>query len=64
VGLTEMTVRITLKKSTIGKVPKQRKTVHALGLRKIGQTVEKEATPAIMGMVRAVAHLVNVEEIG
>ncbi len=56
-------VKITLVKSPIGSKPKHRKTVKALGLRKIRQSVEKEATPAIMGMARAVGHLIFVEEI-
>lgn len=41
---------------------KHRKVVQALGLHKIGQSVEPEATPAILGMVRHVAHLVCCEE--
>lgn len=56
-------LRITLVKSTIGAVPKNRKTVEALGLRKIGKTVEMPDNPAIRGMIRHVSHLVKVEEI-
>ena len=56
-------IRIKLIRSTIGRLPKQRATVRALGLRKIGSSTEQEASPAIMGMVRTVAHLVSVEEI-
>ncbi|QQO10651.1 50S ribosomal protein L30 [Breznakiella homolactica] len=56
-------IRIKLVRSTIGTLPKQRATVRSLGLRKIGSTTEQEATPAILGMVRTVAHLVAVEEI-
>ena len=58
-----MKVRITLKKSVIGSLPRQRATVRALGLRKIGSSTEQEASPAVMGMVRVVSHLVSVEEI-
>lgn len=55
-------IKITLVKSPIGSKPEHRKTVRSLGLRRIRQTVEKKDTPEIRGMVRAVAHLVNVEE--
>ncbi|MEY8515972.1 50S ribosomal protein L30 [Lachnospiraceae bacterium 29-84] len=56
-------LKITLTKSTIGAVPKNRKTVAALGLRKINQTVEMPDNPAVRGMVRQVRHMVKVEEI-
>ncbi|MDR1106174.1 MAG: 50S ribosomal protein L30 [Treponema sp.] len=56
-------IRIRLVKSTIGALPKQRATVRSLGLRKIGSCTEQEASPAILGMVRAVSHLVLVEEV-
>lgn len=56
-------LKITLVKSTIGRVEKQQATVKALGLTKIGQTVTKEDTAAIRGMITKVAHLVKVEEI-
>ena len=56
-------LRITLVKSTIGAVPKNRKTVEALGLRKLNKTVEIPDNAAVRGMVRQVRHLVKVEEI-
>ncbi len=56
-------LKITLVKSTIGAVPKNRKTVEALGLRKLHHSVEMPDNPAIRGMVRQVSHLVKVEEI-
>jgi large subunit ribosomal protein L30 len=56
-------IRITQKRSTIGHPPAQRATIRCLGLGKIGKTVEKEANPAILGMVRAVSHLVCVSEV-
>lgn len=56
-------LRITLVKSTIGAVPKNRKTVEALGLRKLNKTVEMPDNAAVRGMVRQVKHLVKVEEI-
>jgi len=55
-------IRIRLVRSLIGSKPEQRRTVRALGLRKINSCVEHEANPAILGMVRAVSHLVEVEE--
>jgi large subunit ribosomal protein L30 len=56
-------IRIELVKGLAGCLPKQRATVKALGLGKINSSVEKEATPDTMGMVRVVEHLVKVEEI-
>jgi large subunit ribosomal protein L30 len=56
-------IRICLKRSTIGALPKQRAAVRCLGLRKIGSSTVKEANPAILGMVKAVSHLVSVEEV-
>ena len=56
-------LRITLVKSTIGAIPKQRATVEALGLRKIRQTVELPKNDATKGMVWHVRHLVKVEEV-
>ena len=56
------TVMITLKKSPIGSLPKQRATLKALGLTKINKTVEKEYNESIQGMIKVVEHLVTVEE--
>lgn len=56
-------LRITLVKSTIGAIPKHRATVEALGLKKIGKTVELPDNDAVRGMVWHVRHLVKVEEI-
>ena len=56
-------IRVTLVKSVIGSLPVQRKTVKALGLGKISSSVEREATPSILGMVRTISHLVKVEEM-
>ncbi|MGI5173040.1 50S ribosomal protein L30 [Treponema sp. OMZ 840] len=56
-------IKITLVKSTIGQKPAKRATVRSLGLKKIDSFVEQEPTPAILGMVAAVSHLVKVEEI-
>ena len=56
-------IKITQIKSVIDRTERQKRTVAALGLRKINHSVEVEATPAIIGMVRAVNHLVAVENI-
>ncbi|HCW51491.1 MAG TPA: 50S ribosomal protein L30, partial [Clostridiales bacterium] len=55
-------LEITLVKSTIGYPKRQDRTVRALGLRKIGQTVTHRDTPAVRGMIRVVRHLVEVVE--
>ena len=56
-------LKITLVKSTIGAIPKHRKTVEALGLRKLNKTVEMPDNSAVRGMIWHVKHLVKVEEI-
>jgi large subunit ribosomal protein L30 len=56
-------LRITLVRSLIGRPVDQERTVHSLGLRKVNQTVEREDTPSIRGMVTKVHHLVSVEEV-
>lgn len=56
------TIKVKLVKSTIGRIEKQQKTVQALGLRKIGQVVEKQDTPQIRGMINKVNHLVEIVE--
>ncbi len=56
------TIRVRLRRSTIGLKPKQRGTIRALGLRRIGHTVEHEDRPEIRGMLESVPHLVEVEE--
>ncbi len=56
-------LRITQVKSGIDRSKRQKDTLKALGLKKINQTVEQEATPPILGMVSKVQHLVKVEEI-
>jgi len=56
-------LKITLIKSTIGAVPKNKATVEAMGLRKIGKSVEMPNNEATRGMIQMVRHLVKVEEI-
>ena len=55
-------LKITLVKSTIGAVPKHRRTVEALGLNKMHKTVELPDNAATRGMIKQVQHLVKVEE--
>ena len=56
-------LKITLVKSTIGAVPKHKKTVEALGLKKVNKTVVLPDNAATRGMVKKVSHLVKVEEV-
>ena len=56
-------LKITLVKSPISAIPKQRATVEALGLRKLNKTVEMPDNGAVRGMIARVSHLVKVEEI-
>ncbi len=55
-------LRVTLVKSPIGFPEPQKRTVKALGLRRMHQTIEHEDTPALRGMLNAVIHLVKIEE--
>ena len=56
-------IRVTQVKSKIGKPERQKRTMLALGLKKMNQTIEHEATPQVLGMVKKVAHLLKVEEV-
>lgn len=56
-------IKITLVKSVIDRPETAKRTVAALGLKKINASVEVEATPQILGMVRRAGHLLNVEEL-
>ncbi|HXU28881.1 MAG TPA: 50S ribosomal protein L30 [Bacteroidia bacterium] len=56
-------VKITQVKSGIKRTERQKQTLIALGIRKMHQEVEKEATPAVQGMIDKVAHLLKVEKI-
>jgi large subunit ribosomal protein L30 len=56
-------IKVTKTKSAINRTKTQKLTLESLGLRKIGQVVEHDATPNIIGMVNKVKHLVSVEEI-
>jgi large subunit ribosomal protein L30 len=56
-------LRIRLTKSPIGYSDRQKRTVRALGLRRMHQTVEQKDTPVVRGMIAKVSHLVTVEEV-
>ncbi len=56
-------LRVTLRKSTIGYSERQKATVRALGLRRLGQSVEQVDTPVLRGMIAKVSHLVEVQEV-
>ncbi|HNT24483.1 MAG TPA: 50S ribosomal protein L30 [Anaerolineales bacterium] len=58
----EKTIRITLVRSAIGYSERHKRTVRALGLRRLHQTVEHLDTPTLRGMIYLVSHLVEVEE--
>lgn len=56
-------LKITQKRSTIGRIKRQKATMRALGIRRMGQTVVHDDCPVVRGMVKTVEHLVAVEEI-
>ena len=56
-------IKVTQVKSVIDRSESQKRTMIALGLKKMNATVEVEATPQILGMVNKVSHLVKVEEL-
>jgi len=63
VNISDMAkIKVTKVKSAINRTLNQKRTLEALGLKKIGQTVEHDATPTIIGMVKKVEHLVSFEE--
>jgi len=56
------TIKIKLVRSAIKRPARQKKTLEALGFRRLNQVLEKEATPQILGMIKKVEHLVDVVE--
>jgi large subunit ribosomal protein L30 len=56
------TLKVTQTRSQIGETAKHRGTLRALGLGKIGRSVERESNPETLGMLRKVRHLVKIEE--
>ena len=57
-------IRITLMKSLIGEKEKTRETVSSLGLKKINSQTVREVDDSLLGMIRKINHLVDIEEIG
>lgn len=55
-------VRVTLVRSPIGYTEVQKRTVRALGLRRLNQTVEHTDTPALRGMLQSIVHMIKIEE--
>ena len=55
-------IKVTLVNSPIGRPERQKRTLISLGLKKLNQTIEHDATPTIVGMVNKVQHLVSVTE--
>lgn len=55
-------IKITLKRSTIGRLKNQKDTAKALGLKKLNQSVVRADTPVIRGMINRISHLVTVED--
>ncbi len=55
-------IKVTQIKSVIDRPKRQKATMYALGLRKMNQTVEHDATPQILGMVAKIKHLIRIEE--
>ena len=60
--MANKTLKITQVRSQIGQSERHRGTLRALGLGKIGRSIEREETPETLGMLRKVRHLVKVEE--
>lgn len=60
--MADKTLKVTLRRSTIGQKPRTRATVESLGLKRIRQSVEHPDSPALRGMLHKVRHLVEVEE--
>lgn len=59
----DKTLRVTWVKSSIGYSKRQKGTIRALGLRRLGQSVEHNDTPVIRGMINKVGHLVEMREV-
>lgn len=56
-------IKVTQVRSIIGRPERQKRTMAALGLHKMHQTVEHDQSPQVMGMINKVSHLVSVEEV-
>jgi large subunit ribosomal protein L30 len=62
--MADKKVTVTLIRSAIGTTDRQRRTLRALGLRRVGRSNTLTVTPAVQGMITKVAHLVNVVDAG
>jgi large subunit ribosomal protein L30 len=60
--MSDRIIKATLRRSAIGTTPRQRATLRGLGLSRLGRAVILKDSPAVRGMLRAVGHLVTVEE--
>lgn len=60
--MTKASIKVTLVKSTFGRLKNHRACLAGLGLRRIGHTVEVEDTPSVRGMINRVHYLVRIEE--
>lgn len=56
------TIKIKQVKSAINRPKRQKRTIEALGFKKLNQVIEKEATPQVMGMVKKVSHMLEIIE--
>lgn len=61
--MAEKKLKITLVKSTIGAVPKNRKIVESMGLRKLNKSIVLPDNEATRGQIRQISHLIKVEEV-
>jgi len=57
-------LKITLKRSLIGRPEKHRRIIRALGLRRLNRSVIHDDVPSVRGMINKVSHMINVEELG
>jgi len=60
--VSDRMLKVRLRRSAIGTSPRQRETLRGLGLRRVGKSVILKDSPAVRGMIRTVAHLVEAEE--
>jgi large subunit ribosomal protein L30 len=60
--MNEKMIKVTLRKSGIGRPPKHRRTLSSLGLTKMNKTIIRKDTPELQGMIRQISHLVEVSE--
>ena len=61
--VSDKKIKVTLKKSPIGRLPSHKASVRGLGLRKLHQSVTLVSTPEVLGMINRVADMVTVEEV-